>query len=228
MHWLLEAFLDLLFPPRCVGCGSWGKWLCDSCLKAIPFLKEPFCPFCGKPQPQWGTCPSCANEPHALEGIISVAYFEGPIQKAVHLLKYRGRTALAYPLAELMASWLSQNHLKADAIIPVPLHPQRLHERGYNQSALLAENLSKKLGIPLLNGALERIRYTRPQVGLSALERKENVKGAFRADPLKVAGKDLILVDDVCTTGATLEECGFALKQARAGRIWGLTLARAP
>jgi ComF family protein len=197
-------------------------------VKAIRFLEEPYCLFCGKPLPYWGTCPSCANELHALEGIISVAYFEGPIQEAVHLLKYRGMTALASPLAELMASRLPHSDLKAEAIVPVPLHPQRLRERGYNQAALLAENLSKKLGIPLLNGALERIRYTRSQVGLSALERKENVKGAFRADPLKVAGKDLILVDDVCTTGATLEECGFALKQAQAGRIWGLTLARAP
>ncbi len=228
MHRLLEAFLDLLFPPRCVWCGSWGKWLCDNCLRTVRFLEEPHCRFCGKALPEWGTCPSCSNEFHALEGIISVAYFEGPIQEAVHLLKYRGRTALAYPLAELMASRLIRTDLKADAIIPVPLHPQRLRERGYNQAALLAESLSQKLGIPILNGALERIRYTRSQVGLGALERKENVKGAFRADPLKVAGKDLILVDDVCTTGATLEECGFALKQAQAGRIWGLTLARAP
>ncbi len=177
---------------------------------------------------EWGTCHSCAQEPHSLEGIISVVYYEGPIQNAVHLFKYRGRTAIASTLAELMASRILQNPFHFNGIIPVPLHPIRLRERGYNQSALLAKSLSRYLGVPVIEGALERIRYTRSQVGLSAQERRENVKGAFKADPAKIAGLDLILVDDVCTTGATLEECGFALKEAGAGRVWGVTLARAP
>ncbi|MCS7287000.1 MAG: ComF family protein [Anaerolineae bacterium] len=228
MAWFLDSILDLLFPPRCGGCGSWGKWFCDDCLKAIRFLKEPHCRFCGNPAEDWGICPSCAREPHSLEGIISVAYFEGPIQKVVHLIKYQGKTALVSPLTELMASRILRNPVQAEGIIPVPLHPSRYRERGFNQSALLAEGLSKHLGIPVLDGALERIRYTRPQVGLNAQERKENVKGAFRANPFKVAGKNLIVVDDVCTTGATLEECGVALKEAGAKRVWGITLARAP
>ncbi len=225
---LWDLILDLLFPPKCAGCGSWGRWLCDDCLRSIRFLEEPCCRFCGAPLDEWGVCPSCSLEPHSLEGIISVAYFEGSIQKAVHLFKYRGRTALAPTLAELMASQVLRHPVRADGIVPVPLHPSRLKERGYNQSALLAESLGRRLGLPVINGALERIRCTRPQVGLSAQERKENVKGAFRAYPSLVAGKDLILVDDVCTTGATLEECGLALKDAGAGLIWGLTLARAP
>jgi len=228
MAWFVELILDLLFPPRCVGCGCWGKWLCDECVSKIHFMEEPHCFFCGVPLKEWGVCQLCARESHSLEGIISVAYFEGPIQKAVHFIKYRGKTAAVSTLTEIMASRLLCNPIRADGIIPVPLHPSRFRERGYNQAALLAEGLSKCLGIPLLEGALERIRYTRPQVGLSAQERKENVRGAFRANPYKVAGKDLIVVDDVCTTGATLEECGFALKEAGARRVWGLTLARAP
>mgnify|MGYP001773439641 CR=1 FL=1 len=222
-----DFILDLLFPPRCVGCGSLGKWFCDDCLKEIRFLEGPRCRFCGTPMDDWGVCPSCASEPHSLEGIISVACFEGPIQNAIHLLKYRGRTAVAPALAEFMASCMHHHPVNADGIVPVPLHPTRLRERGYNQSALLAESLGRRLGMPVFDGALERIRYTRPQVGLNAQERKENVRGAFRANPARVAGRNLILVDDVCTTGATLEECASALKEAGAGKVWGLTLARA-
>lgn len=227
MAWPVDLILDLLFPPKCMGCGCWGSWLCDECVSKIRFIEKPFCFSCGAPLEEWGVCQLCAREPHFLEGIVSVAYFEGPIQKAVHFIKYRGRTAAVSTLARLMASRLLCSPIRADGIIPVPLHPSRLQERGYNQAALLAASIGKYLGIPLLEGALERTRYTRPQVGLSAQERRENVRGAFKANPYKVAGKDLIVVDDVCTTGATLEECGFALKEAGARRVWGLTLARA-
>ncbi len=154
--------------------------------------------------------------------------FEGPLREAIHHLKYSGRTSLAEPLgAYLEARWRSAS-LPADLIVPVPLHVARQRERGYNQSALLAIPLSRESKLPVVEPALKRIKVTSPQVTLNAAERKANVCEAFEACDDLVRGRRVLLVDDVCTTGATLESSSVALRRAGAASVWALTLARAP
>jgi ComF family protein len=126
-----------------------------------------------------------------------------------------------------MVSYWREAPFPADVIVPVPLHTRRLRERGYNQAALLARELGKGVGLPVLEDAVARVRYTSPQVDLNAEERKENVQGAFHCPTDRVAGKSVLLVDDVYTTGATLEACSLALKQRGVLTVWALTLARA-
>ncbi len=147
------------------------------------------------------------------------------MRQAIHEFKYEGVADLALPLAEwLVAAW-HLHRLDADLIVPVPLHPKREAERGYNQSALLARALARAVDAPVAPAELVRTVSTRPQVGLTAEERKRNIAGAFRCAG-DVTGQRIVLVDDVCTTGATLEACGQALRDAGAAGVWGLTLAR--
>jgi competence protein ComFC len=149
------------------------------------------------------------------------------MREAIHRLKYSNSRDLAVPLGEMMILYWQDVRPPADVIVPVPLHTRRLRERGYNQAALLAMELGKGVGLPVLENALIRVRDTSPQVDLSAKERKENVRGAFHCPDDRLAGRSVLLVDDVYTTGATLESCSLALKQQGVRTVWALTLARA-
>lgn len=145
---------------------------------------------------------------------------------AVHHLKYRNLKALARPLAKLMAEYLESNPLPVDLILAVPMHPKRVRQRGYNQSDLLAQELSYLINLPTASGSLVRLRNTPSQVSLGAEARRSNVQGAFRCKNQVCQGKSVLLVDDVCTTGATLNACALALKEAGAASVWGLTFSR--
>ncbi len=148
------------------------------------------------------------------------------MRQAIHSLKYGNVKALAAPLAQLMEEYLAGNPLPGDVLISVPLHPRRLRQRGYNQSSLLARELAKLCSLPLAEGLLVRVHNTPPQTGTrSALERQINVANAFSCRG-ELEGKDILLIDDVCTSGATLDSCAAALKGAGAASVWGLTLAR--
>jgi ComF family protein len=162
-----------------------------------------------------------------LIGLRSAARFAGPLQHALHRLKYKRDIILADTLArELAGAWLAYR-LPAWTVMPVPLSSERLRTRGYNQAALLARGLADLTGLAYQPRGLRRVRHTPSQVGLPAQARVLNVQGAFSADRDLVAGKSYILVDDICTTGATLAACAAALHQAGAAAIWGLTLGRA-
>jgi ComF family protein len=223
--WLARA-LDLLFPPRCVGCSKTGTWFCADCMASVKPITPPFCIRCGRrTQAEW-LCASCRSTPIILDGIRSVACHEGALREAIHHFKYRSRRELAEPLGRLLFDYWREADLATDLVIPVPLHKSRQKERGYNQSTLLAQALTRHAGLALNGKDLVRTRATPPQVGLDAQERKVNVHEAFQWTGGSLQGLVVLLIDDVCTTGATLQACAMALRQSGATGVWALTLAR--
>ncbi len=221
-----RAFLDLLLPLKCLGCGREGDLICPSCRQSLPIIKLPLCQRCGATSNEGNLCHSCVNYPLTIDGIRSAFLFQGTVRQAVLHLKYRHLKAVAAPLSQLLAEYLGSHPLKGEIIIPVPLHPKRLRERGYNQASLLAKELSTLVGLPVLEDTLIRVKDAVPQARTgSAIERRRNVQDAFSCHR-GLEGKQILLVDDVCTTGATLDVCATALKGAGASSVWGLTVAR--
>jgi ComF family protein len=147
------------------------------------------------------------------------------LRKAVHRFKYAGLRSLAGTLGEILYDCWAAEHWPVDVIVPVPLHPQRERQRGYNQSLLLARELSVHTALTIIDGVLLRTSPTQPQVGLSAAQRAENVRNAFDCQDDSLRGSKVLLVDDVLTTGATMRACAFALLEGKAAAVWGLTLA---
>jgi ComF family protein len=187
----------------------------------------PFCPRCGRPQASGIVCPDCWQRPTKIDGVRSPFRFDGAVRKSIHELKYRNLKAISPCLGELLADYLKENPLPGEVLISVPLHPRRLRERGYNQSALLAKELGKSIDLPVIEACLVRVKQAQPQVrAVDVEQRRRNVADAFVCRDDKVTGKQIILVDDVCTSGATLESCAAALKDRGATSVWGLTLAR--
>ena len=225
-HWLWGG-LDWLFPPVCGGCGRRGFRWCPDCQKQVIRVPEPVCQYCGLPLARPGLCLTCTDSPPPYEAIRSWVVFEGPIRHAIHTLKYGRNAALGDALAPHLAGYACKLGWQVDLVVPVPLGRQRMKERGYNQVGLLALPLAALQGWRYSPKVLIRTRETRSQVGLSPLERKENISGAFRAEPALAAGKAILLVDDVVTTGATLSACSEALVKAGTRMIYALTLARA-
>lgn len=210
-----------------MGCGDVGSFICPSCEAALPRVRPPVCPLCGKPQPRAALCPGCWGWRPAINGIRSPFTFDGSIRRAIHDLKYHNLRALSATLAFQLANYLSENPLPAEILVPVPSHSARLKERGYNHSALLAEHLGMKTGIPVDNWTLVRRKNSAPQAKTNSLEqRRENVARAFTVKDRALKGKMVLLVDDVCTSGATLDSCAIALKKGGASSVWGLTLAK--
>jgi ComF family protein len=222
-----HGLLDLLYPPFCVGCERPGTMYCSTCRDGVSRIRPPLCPRCGRPQAVSRVCLGCAVKPPSVDGIRSVAVFEGTLRGAIHQFKYGYMRDLAVPLGDLLISYWRETPLVADVIVPVPLHARRLRERGYNQAALLAQRLGTALGMPVYCDCLRRSRYTVSQTRLSAQERSRNVEGAFTCIGSDVLGQRVLLVDDVCTTGATLGACGRALEVGGARSVWALTVARA-
>ena len=224
---LVELAVDSFFPRRCVGCGRGGGFLCPECVGKLPRLMPPVCPRCGRPQASGMVCPGCWQRPTEIDGIRSPFRFDEVIRKAIHELKYRNLRAISNRLAELLADYLEESPLPREALVGVPLHPRRLRERGYNQSSLLARELGKRTGLAVIEDCLIRVKQAQPQVkAVDVEERRRNVADAFVCRDERVKGKRIVLIDDVCTSGATLESCAAALKDKGATSVWGLTLAR--
>lgn len=226
------AGIDLLFPPRCGGCEQAGHRFCNTCQAALTKITTPICQWCGYPLNSAHICPSCQTSPpttanSALTGIRSVAFFDGPLRHALHRLKYRRDVILADALARLLVEAWQALVLPGDVVVPIPLSEQRLRERGYNQAGLLARAFAELTSLQYAPEALSRIRHTESQVNLTAAQRHTNVSGAFQAQARPVAGRAVVLIDDVCTTGATLVAAAEALRVAGAADVWGFTLGRA-
>jgi ComF family protein len=185
-----------------------GSLFCARCQAAIstpPPQREP-----GSPLAEWRAS----------------AQFGGPIQKAIHAYKYKNQRRMAVPLTDRLIAVLEQSGWQPTLITAAPLHESRLRERGYNQAALLAERLAQASDLPFRGEIIRRVRATRPQVGLNARDRQENVADAFAAQRT-AAGESILIVDDVYTTGATLRACAHALREAGAACVWGLAVASA-
>lgn len=204
---LADALLALLFPDRCAGCQQVGALLCPECQAALrPYaLPLPALP--------------------SLDAAEVAFVFAGPLRDAVHVLKYRRIQRMAAPLGTLMAAHLRDHPLPADALIPVPLHPRRMAERGFNQSEALARQISRLCGAPLAAG-LVRTRDTEHQARLDARARQQNVRESFAWHYPAPPPPCVLLIDDVLTTGATLGACAQALRSAGAREVYALALAR--
>lgn len=222
--------IDLIFPPQCVGCGEWGTYWCEDCLTQIDTISPPLCGICGEPfvnlDDQY-RCQRCRERRPFYTAMRSWAVFKGYVQNAIHQLKYRKNIGLGNVLANFLAKVYRQTAWQIDLVVPVPLGPKRKKERGYNQAQLIARPLAQMADLPCHPSALHRIRETRSQVGLTVQERRQNVAGAFQAQSEKASGKTVLVVDDVTTTGSTINACAAALKKVGAKDVYGLTLARA-
>ena len=223
---LKRVALDLLFPPRCIGCGREGKYICDSCCEELPLISPPVCIKCGRPLTDRNTCPGCIEGPVVIDGIRAPLLFHGIIREAIHEFKYRNLKAAAPLLADFLHDYLLGNPIPGDVLVPVPIHRKRQRERGYNQSSLIARELSRKNGLPIIKDCLIRRINTPPQVRTtSASERRKNIADAFACVNERLKGRQVILVDDVSTSGATLNTCAEVLKASGAASVWGLTIA---
>lgn len=225
----LQAFVDLLYPPRCLYCGRLGSYFCRTCRAQAQSLGENICIRCGQPTTERCICNHCRHSPpDPLRGIRGAVFYGSPVSFALYGLKYRGLKQLVAPLATYLLSYLDTHPLSFDILVPVPLHAERLALRGFNQSTLLALELERHRHIPVRDDLIYRTRHTPPQVHLNRRQRLTNMQHAFAPGQRGVlSGERVLLIDDVCTTGATLRASAQALQEAGAGEIWALTVARA-
>lgn len=229
----LRDIVDFLVPAYCGVCRQKlsrnEKVICDKCFYGISVITRPYCERCGKPTQGETVCNDCIEHPHNFSRARAIGQYDGVLGELVRLLKYDKKLSVGKRLGNMLATILQSDEFLSGskAIVPVPLHRVAYRRRGYNQSEILAYEVSKLTGVPVINKILYRIKPTKSQTKLSPEERKENVKGAFRVIGNELKGKKVILIDDVCTTGATLDECASELMKAGADEVYALVCARA-
>ena len=233
---LLEGAASLLFPPRCGLCGrsldrGAAGILCQECMADLHLLHGPACPVCGRPAASGQRCGACLNARVSYERFRPAGLYEGRLKDCILAFKYEGRRSLVRLLGGLLSEVVaaSPDEWQFDCIVPVPLDRKREHERGFNQAAELARELGRLLSRRVLEGGLRRVRQVPPQTRLGREEREKNVAGVFEAARRReLAGKRVLLVDDVFTSGATVRECATALSKAGVVGVLVLTVARTP
>jgi ComF family protein len=235
---ILNDVSDIIFPPQCLACAEIinqpaSQIFCFLCLRKISFITDSFCPICGVPFLSSTTeshiCGNCLENKPWYAHARAVAGFETVIMDAIHKFKYGRSISIGDGLSSFMAnfSFPDFDFSEYSLLIPVPLHIKRLRERGFNQSLLLAKQMGGKYKLPVNFSLLKRSKFTLTQTGLNKAEREKNIKGAFVVtDKKKAAGENIILIDDVYTTGATINECAKVLLKAGAQKVAALTLSR--
>jgi ComF family protein len=233
---LADALIAVVLAPACAACREplshpTRGAVCDGCWHSILPLTPPLCDICGDPLPVWDgpnrPCSSCIAIPRAVSRARAIGSYEGALREVIHAFKYDARRSLAKPIAALMSGRGEEVLAGADVIVPVPLHPSRRRQRGFNQAADLARQVARHAGLPTIT-ALRRVRATTAQAGLPATQRVGNVRGAFVASAActTARGRVVVLIDDVSTTGATLDVCAQALLAAGVSEVRALTAAR--
>lgn len=233
---MIRAILDILFPKTCFSCRKFGSYLCAGCIKEIKQM-ELVCPFCERAS-LGGAVHAVCKRKFGLDGLWSLGIYQSSLRIAIQKLKYKWVSEVAKELIDITLSYWAKNppilldilkkdHGKSWVISAVPLHKVRQKWRGFNQSELLAKLFAQNLGLKY-EPVLKRIRNTKPQIKLLAAERKQNIKNAFSLEfPLRSSlFPNVLLIDDVWTTGSTLKECCYVLKRAGAKSVWALTIAR--
>jgi ComF family protein len=208
--------LDFIFPKRCVNCGKIGKYFCAACRAKIRAIapNERICPMCGRLAFEGITHPRCRTR-YSLDGLTSFFHYDGPVKKAIKAIKYRYLSDLVKEFISLIPSYT----IPRGVLVPIPLHPSRFRERGFNQSEVLAEQLH----IPMRTDILRRTRATMPQADIREKKKRlDNMKNSFISRETR---GNIVLFDDVCTTGATLRNAAGALKRAGANHVWAMTIA---
>jgi ComF family protein len=235
---IYQKLVDFILPPRCGLCGEIvadNGALCAACWHKLTFISAPYCVCCGTPfayktpastPHEQFSCTSCLTDPKPYSLARAPILYGQEMARLVGRFKYQAQTWLLPVFVPWLQRVSDEVMTGADLVVPVPLHRWRLLWRGYNQATLLAAQIAQSYTLPCLPHALKRLKYTRPQVGLEREKRLKNVKTAFSADPTLVGNKIVVLVDDVMTTGATINACAIALQKAGAKEVRVLTLAR--
>jgi ComF family protein len=229
---IYNYILDIIFPINCLSCNQEGVWICQKCIEKIEIETECICPHCHATCTMGEFCQKC-QVTSMMNGIIIASSYENKLlQKIISHFKYKYITDLKYCLAEILIRKLTSTSLDLSdiTIIPIPLHKKKFKYRGFNQAELLAQALSDDLSIPIYSDIIRRRKNTSAQAQLSSLKRRKNIKNAFNIkEGLSknfLSNKKVLLVDDVCTTSSTLEECAKELYKLNPKEIWGLVLAR--
>lgn len=238
MRFLADRLLRFFFPPQCQCCGAFleeeEQGICRDCFSKIRRIEPPFCTICGVPflsgEIENHPCGACLTRRRYFTIARALGYYEGPLREAVHRWKYEEKESLTRFLGEILAEGF-RRHWEVgsfDLLVPVPLHPRRLRQRGFNQALLLVRELNRSTRIPYSKKLLRKKAFTPPQIHLGRAEREKAVRGSFCLQQEEaVEGKSILLVDDVYTTGATVNECAKVLLKAGAKRVDVLTLAHA-
>lgn len=229
---LWSGLLDLVYPPKCLVCGDMQpKYFCEECLKQVVYIQPPVCSNCGAPRdPNESRCRECHGVEFCFNAASAVGVYDGVLKEAIHQFKYSGHRVMGPILGELLVDYLHAHRgmlLHTNCVIPVPIHHSRERQRGFNQSDILAAEIGRAFSLPVLPSVLVRTIPTHPQVDLPIDKRRNNVERAFkvrREDA--VSGRSILLVDDVFTTGSTVDSAASALRDAGASYIHVLTLAR--
>lgn len=226
---VFSSLLNLFFPPKCIKCKMHGSLICQKCFDDIEFINTQICYKCSKLSGEFKVCNLCQKQ-SGLKRVIVCTHWQEPMKSFIYWYKYKKVYALKKKLGVLMAiTFFKICRHKNIVLVPVPLHKYRLWDRGFNQSALLAEEVAKLLDVKVVN-CLVRCKNTRPQFGLNKTMRPANIKGAFKFKKkylLKISNKTVVLVDDIVATGSTLQECARVLKNSGIKNVWSLVLAKA-
>lgn len=238
---MILSLLDFVFPKKCVGCSKFGDYFCAECKSKIDYLEKPVCPVCQRQAVGGRTHFGCRTR-YTLDGLVVATRYRDPVKVAVKKVKYKWVYDIEKVLVDLVASQIWKFDIPEELMLaPVPLHKKRKNWRGFNQAEILAKTLAKKFGVSYAD-LLIRIRETKTQVGLSRDDRKKNVKGAFALISIRhpelarpefhrkdsgpfLTDQNIMLIDDVYTSGATMAECAKVLKKAGAKSVWGMAVA---
>lgn len=223
--------LELLFPQnvKCLFCGKedGGFGICDECVKSLPYIEGKTCIKCGAPINSGNVCYECKNSNHHFERVFSIFNYDGEIKQSIIKFKQAGSKYVGRPLATLVADYFDKLEIPFDTIIPMPIHPNRLESRGFNQSELLLEVVKSRYG-RVYNNVLARVKDTPHQTGLGKANRQKNLDKAFKViEKSKVKNKVVLVFDDIYTTGSTIDEVAKTLYKAGAVKVYGLCLAHA-